>query len=251
MLSFLSSFLAGIVAAFTPCAAVLIPIVSYRFLRGKMYWKGLLLFLLGFISLYLISAKFLSGIFESNVRNGFQVGLGMLFVVLGFLEIRKRFNPLNFPLIRNNFAFGGVFALLLSFNPCTLSYLGVLISLSSAVNMFGNLLFFSLGLLLPSFAFAIFGKKLLSFQKRTRKVMAFVDKSMALLLMLSGFYLMLTIKNFGRYDVYVVGVMLGLVFLVLGRAYFVVHRKSDLLKWETLFLIFTFILIVFSTIYHC
>ncbi len=250
MISFLASFLAGLLGAFTPCAAVLIPVVSYKYLRDQKNYKGLTIFLVGFAFTYIMSAKFLSELFESTIKNGFQLGLGMLFVVLGVLETMKKLNPLNFPLIKNNFVFGAIFAFLMSFNPCTFAYLGTLISLSGSA-LFGNLLFFSFGLIIPSLLFVVFGQNLINITKKPKKVLNVINGLMGFVLIVSGIYLMLSVKSLGVYDVYVVGVLLGIVFLVLLRAYFVINSKKDFLRLNNIILILTLILIIFSVIYHC
>ena len=250
------SFFSGILAAFTPCAAVLIPMAAYKFLRNdnEPYKKFIdyVLFVVGFIFVFLISAKFLSALINSSVRNGFQLGLGFLFIVLGVLEIMDKLNPLNVPVINNPFLFGSLFAILMSFNPCTLPYMGVIIGMSNPYMLYFNLISFAFGLIMPSVLFAFFGSELVfGLTKKMGKRLNQLTKLMSVILIVSGIYLVITIKSFGVYDNYLASFMVLIIFWILLKALYIVNSFESFKKWENILLIITLLLIVISLIYHC
>ncbi len=246
------SLLSGIIAAFSPCVIVLIPILFYRFFKkDKSQLKQFFYLITGFIIMYIITSLLISKLFTSFIQNGIKIGLGLLFVVLGFLSLMDRINPLNFPLIKNTFLFGMIFALIVSINPCSLPYLSVIISLGSKGKIFLNLAFFGLGLIVPAILFAITGQKIINIAKKGAKLMHILNKLMSLILIISGIYLATTIKKVNHYDVYISAVFLVIVFLIIIKSFFLINRFKDIVKLKNILLIITLILIIFVAIWHC
>lgn len=245
------SLSSGIIASFTPCVIVLFPVVMYRFFNSdKREYKQYIYFIFGFLLSFLIMGVFLRGLFNSSIVNGIKLGLGILFVVLGILSLMDRMNPLNFPIIKNPFLFGITFSLALSFNPCTLPYIGVLILLDK-MSLFINMIMFGLGLLAPSVLFAIFGSKIIDYAKRTGKILHHINKLMSVVLVASGLYLAYSIKSFGKMDLYTSSGLLIIIFIVIIRSFFLINNSKDLLKPKNILLVLSLILLMYATIVHC
>jgi len=247
-----ASFLAGLVASLTPCVVVLFPIVFYRFFHEEhKEWKSFSLFVVGFLASFLVFGFIFQGLLTSGLENGIRLGLGIIFLGLGILALLNKINPMNFPLIKNTFLLGASFALILSFSPCTIPYLGVLISLGSQTEIIINILMFGLGLIVPAFAFAFFGKRMIEFIAKKGEIFEKINKLMSLVLILSGAYMAISITAFAHKDTYVVGLMLLLLFAIVLKAFFVINSKKDLVKVKNILLLIALIGIIFATIIHC
>jgi cytochrome c biogenesis protein CcdA len=244
------SFLSGIVAAFTPCVIVLFPLVLYRFFsEDKKEIKPYLLFTGGFLIAYLLFGYFISGLLSSFIQNGFKVGLGLLFIILGILSVMGKLNPLHFPLVKNSFLLGVMFALALSFNPCSLPYLGVIIGLGNHVSIIANILFYALGLLVPSILFAFIGQSIFKYARGT--ALNTVNKIMSIVLIIAGVYLLTTIRGFAQYDIIIVTLFTILITMVILRAFFVINSKKDILKPKNSIMLLAMILIIIAIVYNC
>lgn len=246
------SFLSGILAAFSPCVIVLIPILLYRFFHeNEKEWSKFSLFILGFLIFYLIFGYFLFQIFTSSIQNGIKFGIGLLFVVLGVLAVMNRLNPLNFPIIKNSFLLGSTFALIVSFNPCSIPYLSVILSLTSKPELFFNLMLFGLGTIIPSILFAIFGKNILNITKKTGKLFNKVNTVMHYILIVSGIYLISTINSLKINDLYLVIIFLVISFFILIKSFFIINQKKDILKLKNVLLLIGLISIIYVSFTHC
>ncbi|MDA3854771.1 MAG: hypothetical protein PF569_00830 [Candidatus Woesearchaeota archaeon] len=251
-MSFILSFLSGIIAAFTPCIIILFPILLYRFSTQKDgITKDFLLFISSFILSYLIFGYLLSSLFSSPIQNGLKFGLGLLFIILGVLGIFNKLNPLNFPLIKNPILLGVAFSLIVSTNPCTMPYLSIIIANSSQISLFTNLLFFALGILAPSILFTIFGKKMINITNKTKKIGYKVNKIMHYILIISGGYLIFSIRQIEIYDVYIISLFLGFIFIILLKAFFVLHEKKDIFKLKNILILTALGIILFGAFSNC
>ncbi len=248
-----TSFLSGILAAFTPCVVILIPALIYRFSNSgeKKPWLSIIKFAASFLVVYVISALFLAELFSSSLRYGLQLGLGLLFIVMGILALLKKFNPLQFQLIKSPYLFGLAFALIVSINPCVFAYLGLLFATTSSHLLVLSMVTFAIGLLLPALFFAIFGKTLLTKIKRANKVMHHVAQGMNILLVLIGIYMMYTVKHFGGSDVLVTGILLAVTFGIILRSFFIIQGVKSLKKLENIILFIALIIILFAVVFHC
>lgn len=245
------SYTSGLIAAFTPCVAVLFPLLLYRFFnKEKHQWKQFSYFILGYLVTYLIFSYILSLLLNSTIQNGFKVGLGIIFIVLGILSLINRLNPLDFPLIKNPIILGGVFAMLVSFNPCTLPYLGVILAMNHMI-LFFNLALFGLGVITPAFLFVIVGQNVLDFAKKRGKLFHHINKLMSIVLIASGIYMIYIVKSFGIPDVYAVAALMVIVLAVLLRSFFIINTKKDLLKISNILLIISIILLFSTVVWHC
>lgn len=247
----LLSLASGIVAAFTPCVAILIPLLLYRFFKKeeKQYFQfGI--FIIGFLLSYALVALVLGNLLTSFIQNGIKLGLGLLFMVLGILSLMNKINPLNFPLVKNSFLLGMIFAIIMGVNPCTIPYLAIILTLAKG-DMVINTFAFGLGLILPALIFSFLGQKIFSFTKKTGKLFHTINKIMSSLLILAGLYLGFTIKSFGNWDLAITIIILILVFIILLRAFFLIRGKKDLLKPSNIILLTALILILVTAIFHC
>ncbi|MFP4118462.1 MAG: cytochrome c biogenesis CcdA family protein [Candidatus Woesearchaeota archaeon] len=246
-----AAFLAGLMAAFTPCVIVLIPALIYRFSQQERN-KGLQvsLFAAAFLGTFLLAGILLEEVLSSTIKHGFQLGIGLLFIVLGILALRNRFNPLQFPLIKNPLLFGALFALIVTVNPCTFAYISI-IATNSATQLVFTMLVFATGLLIPALVFSIFGMSLLSKTRKATKVMHYFNTVMNALLIGIGAYLIITIKSFGILDTYVAGALLLITFLILLRAFFVLADKKRLRSLQTILLLLALIGILVAVMVQC
>ncbi len=246
------SLISGMLAAFSPCVIILIPLLLFRFVnKEKIEWSNLLLLIAGFLVSYVLFAYFLSSIFTSSIQNGVKLGAGLLFIVLGVLSWMKRTNPFNFPLIKNPFLFGVFFALIISFNPCTIPFLSVVVALNTTGMVLANMIFFALGLLTPTVLFTLFGQSFLNFAKKGQKFIVIIDKLMNFILIGSGIYLVFTIRGLHQSDVYAAIILLVLVFVILIKSFFVLNTKKDLFKLKNILLVLSLLLIIIGIAIHC
>ncbi|MGM5480459.1 MAG: cytochrome c biogenesis protein CcdA [Nanobdellota archaeon] len=250
-MNILAIFLSGILTAFTPCVIILIPALVYRFSQEKTsdILKQGGLFIASFLGMFILAGGILDQVLDSTFKYGFQLGVGILFVVLGILALKNKFNPLQFPLIKNPILFGLVFAIVTAINPCTFAYVGIISTIST--NMLATLLVFALGLLLPSIVFLIFGTHLIAKIKKAVKVIHYVNLVMNILLIGMGIYLILTIQSFGFADVIITSILLLLTFIVILRSYYVFSNKKTLLTIRTALLFLALIGIIIASIIHC
>ncbi len=252
-MSFTTSYLSGLVGAFTPCIIVLMPILLYKFFNNKedKKWFGFIEFIISFLFSYLLFGFFLSELFTSQVQNGVKVGIGLLFIVLGILAVFGKLNPINFPLIKNNIVFGFIFSLIISFNPCTIPFLSLIISLNNSVDILSNMFYFSLGLITPSIIFAFFGNSLIKFINNFGNKFNMINNLMHFVLILSGVYLIFSIDNLTRYDLFLISFFILFIFYILLRIFFILNSKRDLLNLGNILLLISLLGILFTALFHC
>lgn len=241
-----SSFLLGLVAAFTPCVIILFPALVYRFSGENFSWKAIVGFMGVFVAVFFIIAQFFSYLFSSSIKFGFHLGIGIFFIVIGVLALINKINPLNFPAIKNPYLFGLIFALIVAANPCSFAYLGVI--LASSGFMVFDLIAFSIALLVPALLFSIFGNSLLKYTKKTAKITKGITHLMNLLLIAMGIYLIFKIKSFGLGDSIAAAVLILLSFFVLLKSTFFFQNK---INWKKILLIVALLGIVAASIIHC
>lgn len=252
-MSLISAFLSGVLAAFTPCIIVLIPALIYRFTQKEEKPKlAASQFVVAFLLFYAIIALFVTELLSSTVKQGFQLGIGILFIALGGLALAKRFNPLSFPLIKNPFLFGLVFAIIASVNPCALAYFGIVVSAAANKGMlFLSTILFAIGLLLPAAAFTIFGKTLFNKTKKTGRFMHYLNNLMNVLLIIIGGYIIYTIKNLNKYDIIAASVLLIITFIVILRSFHFFYSWKKILNIQNILLLLALLLIIGAAIFHC
>lgn len=244
-----TAFLSGILAAFTPCVVVLIPALVYRFSNNekKPVW-AISQFALSFVIVYILSALFLSELLSSSFRFGIQLGVGILFVVMGILALLKRFNPLQFQLIKQPWLFGLVFALLVSVNPCVFAYLGLLLGTTSSIMLPFAMGAFAIGILLPSVLVAVFGYSLLHRIRKAQKVLHHISTAMNWLLIAMGIYMIYTIKHLGTTDILVTGILLLITFVIILRSFFLIKKKP---QFQHIILFIALLIILAAIVFHC
>lgn len=252
-MNILLSFVSGLVAAFTPCVVVLFPLILYRFYNEqRLDAKKFALFSLSFIFGFFVLGLGFTTVLDSAFQNGFKLGLGILFVVLGLLSFADRINPLQLPFIKNTALFGLLFALVITINPCVIPYLGALVSFSNPGLITLQMLLFAIGLLLPFLLFGIVGQRLFSrIQKHSQKVLHSINKLMSVVLVGAGLYLVVSIYELGRFDLYVLVAILVLIYAVIIRSYFIVNRFNDLRRPDVLVLLGSFLIIIVGILLHC
>lgn len=246
------SLFSGIIAAFTPCVIVLFPLVLYRFFgTNNKKIKEYIIFLGGFILAYIIFGYAITELFTSGIQEGIKLGFGIIFVTLGILALLGKINPMNLPVMKNPFLLGSAFALLISISPCSLPYLGLIVSINATGQILINILFFGIGIIMPSILFAFIGNKILNLTKKHGKILEHMNKLMNVVLVISGIYLMLSIKMIHEYDIYVVSGLLLVVFAIIIKAFFLINSKKDFLKPSNILLFAALIIIVLTAMFNC
>ena len=253
MISFLFSLFAGLIASLTPCVAVLFPIALYRFMdKDKLKIKDYIIYVIGFISVFLVFGLLFNGISNSIISSGFRLFLSVALVVLGVLQLMNKINPLNVPIIKNPFLFGGVFAIAIAVNPCTLPYLGTLVGVSVDFGIITNLSLFGIGMLLPSTLLLFVGGSLLTKIGKSGKNMGRFNKIMAIVLIIAGTYLGISILNISKLDILFSSLLLtlfiGYIIYSLWRRNFVKGWKNNLSRIS---LVSSLILLWVVFTYHC
>lgn len=146
----------------------LVPLVVFRLFKAPIF--TVFLFFSGFIVSYAVLGTLVAAALSSSVRAGVQVGFGLSFAVSGILsatghlptmssggdEVRGQPHglhgqpdPRGVSQRLRDLATGALFAGLVSLNPCTVPFLGVVIT-SGPTRAFESLLLFAAGLLTPS-----------------------------------------------------------------------------------------------------
>ena len=245
-MGFISAFLLGLVAAFTPCVIVLIPALIYRFSGDNFSWKTVVPFTGVFVGVFFIVAQFFSYLFSSSIKFGFHLGIGILFIVLGVLALMNRINPMNFPAIKNPYLFGLIFALIIAANPCSFAYLGIILASGSFVVF--DIIAFAIGLLVPALLFALFGNSLLKYTKKTAKLTKGLTHIMNLLLVVMGVYLIFKIQSFGVWDTVAAAVLIIFSFLIILKSTYFFQYKLD---FKRILLLLALLGVVAASIIHC
>lgn len=241
-----SAFLLGLLASFTPCVIVLIPALMYRFSGENFDLKHFGIFSAMFVLVFFVMAQFFSYLFSSSIKFGFHLGMGVLFIVLGVLALFNKINPLSFPAIKNPYLFGLVFALIISANPCSFSFLGIILA-SGKFAVF-DIMIFSIGLLVPAILFVIFGNTLLKYVGKAMKVTKGMSYLMNVLLIAMGVYLIIEIKSFGVGDSIAAAIMILLSFYVVMKTTYFFKHKVNLVR---ILILIALLGIIVASIIHC
>ncbi|KAK2964344.1 hypothetical protein BLNAU_875 [Blattamonas nauphoetae] len=213
---------AGLSAAVSPCVIVLMPMLLVRFNEmGNRKLVGVPLLVAGFICTFCLLGFFISELMESQYQSGVRLGLGLLFATLGIQSFLGKVSSVTYPLFKNPFLIGGVYAVLVSYNPCTIPYLGMLVSIAAGPKLVLTLLIFSLGMITPSIIFSLFGDGILTcIQTKMSGIMHWFNKLMALVNVGTGAYLAWSIHSLSIPDIAVATVMLAVSFFLIFRNYF-------------------------------
>jgi cytochrome c biogenesis protein CcdA len=240
---------AGILASLTPCVAVLFPITFYRFINNeKIDFKSYALYVAGFLSLFVVTGFLFQQLFNSSVSNGFKLFLSVGLIILGILQFMGKINPLNLKPFKNTFLFGAIFALAVSMTPCTLPYFATLMGVGFSPSVLLNTFLFGVGLLLPSTIALFAGRSLLSTVIKKTKGLSYLEKPLAILLIVTGLYLGLNLAGLSSLDVIFSSILIGLTLVlimyksVITKPYFTPSKLLLMGGLLTLWVSFT---------YHC
>ncbi|KAJ4462716.1 hypothetical protein PAPYR_729 [Paratrimastix pyriformis] len=248
----LLSFVPGLASALSPCCIILIPLLLCRFsTRDKKTFISLGILVVGFMLSYIGFALALRFILNSPVQNGVRLGLGLIFVVIGLLSLIGKLNPTELPLFNNPFLLGCSFSMLVTANPCTMPYLGVILTIGGA-DVVIHLAAFALGLISPAVLFTLFGQSLLwTFQDKTAGIFHAISKVMSGVLVASGFFLVSTMRNLGMGDVWMSALMMLASFAAVLRAFFTEVPRKEWAKPRNLLLLLALLLLTSAVVLHC
>lgn len=227
----ITSFIAGIAAALTPCTVVLIPIFLYRFgitvdssqltaedRNIKLRWitakkfLGLVQVVAGFLLSLIIIGLLFDQIASSEFFNVLRLVLGTTFIIIGVLQLAGQFNFTSIKRIANPFLLGLILPWVLSFSPCVIPIFSALISSQlSNGEIYLKLLAFGVGLLTPAILTALLGTKLFEFMKKASRSLVVIEKLSGVIIIVSGIYLNFQVLQLRSLDI----VISGLIFAVL------------------------------------
>ncbi len=251
-LALLNSLISGMIASFTPCVLVLFPIVMYRFMKDeKLVKKDYFLFILGFLSSFLLAGFVLFNFLNSSFQNVVKFVLGFFLITLGALELFNKINTLNIKPIMNTYLYGFLFAFAVSISPCALPFLGSMIGLGINFNMLINFLLFGLGLLTPSFLFLFVSKNILSKIMKSKKYLYYFSKFMSIILILTGAYISLTITNLKVLEIYISGFILFLLIFFIFFTFLKTKKLKEFLFIPRLILFLSLISFLAVYIFSC
>lgn len=249
--SFFTPLLAGILASFTPCVIVLFPITLYRFISTeKVNFKDYGLYIVGFLSVFILLGLVFQGLFESMIGNGIKLGIAIILIVLGILQWLNKINPLNLPVVKNTYAFGAIFALAIGINPCTLPFIGSVFALSSGEILI-NLALFGIGVLVAPTLFLLFGRKFLAYSKKLSSQLGRIEKFLAVLLVGAGLYMGWNVLALTTTDVIVSSLFVLFIILIVLKIFLIEHSFKEILTIPRLLLIGSLVFTWFAITYHC
>eukprot|EP00770_Monocercomonoides_exilis_P004234 MONOS_4215.1-p1 / transcript=MONOS_4215.1 / gene=MONOS_4215 / organism=Monocercomonoides_exilis_PA203 / gene_product=unspecified product / transcript_product=unspecified product / location=Mono_scaffold00109:61670-63415(+) / protein_length=582 / sequence_SO=supercontig / SO=protein_coding / is_pseudo=false len=138
---------------------------------------------------------------------------------MGFQSLIGKMSPMTLPLFKNTFCLGIAFSLLVTFNPCTIPYLGILVTMFHGPELIIQMILFALGMIAPAILFTLFGQGVLqAIQKKTSKFFHWLNKILAVIMIGSGGYLGWTIHGLTAIDSLVAAFCLIICFTLVVRA---------------------------------
>lgn len=253
-LSFTYAFLAGILAALTPCVVVLLPVTLYRFVRevNQKIIRPYFFYVLGFLSTFIIIGLFLTELSSSlQLSNAFRLFFAVTLMIIGTMQLLGKINPLDLPPVKNTFLLGVIVALSTGLNPCTLPFLGLIASVSVIHNSVLYLLLFGIGLLVPATLFLLLGKSFLKPIISQGHLFEKMNTLFSFLLIIAGIYLGLNISHLQQGDVkYIFLLMLFLLYFMF-KTFLIGKKWYELFAPQNFFLILATLFLLGAVTYHC
>lgn len=257
-----SAYIAGLIAAFTPCMLVLIPIFLYRFglwgnnVTGKRKSKlfaELALLLAGFFISFILSGIAFERLLGSDYVNITRLFVGSLLVFLGILQFRGSVDFTIISKLTNPFLLGLVLPWIISFSPCVLPFVSTLLisSETSSIVDFSvvtRFVLFGAGILTPSIVIAIVGNYGLGVAKTLSKKLRYIDKIAPVLLILAGFYLSSQMVYLTSKDVLIVGLLWISIILYIFYRVFLKSGGKYSTVWNYTFLGISVVLIIVAVL---
>ena len=205
-LTIFNSFLAGIISFLSPCILALIPIYIGYITKSAKNKKQIIIlttaFITGIITIFLILSLVVGGISNILVQYKHLIGIigGIILILMGLLQlgifggyhlkinIFKNFNPTSLNII-SAFILGIIFGI--SFTPCIGPFLSsfiILIVTNYSTHYWLYIIFYAFGLIVPFILLGFFFKGILSFLKKQQKIVAWIYRIIALVLIVIGIF---------------------------------------------------------------
>lgn len=248
------AYITGLIASLTPCTIVLIPILLYRFgisdgSSEKAKWREIILLLLGFLISLVITGLALHYISQGQLINALRVGLSILLVSVGILQVFGRLKLSQIRSVTHPFVLGLVLPWTLSLSPCVLPYLSIFITkgiLSDKTWL--EFLLFGAGLITPAIAIALLGERLLEHMRSITPLMKSIERYSGILIIIAGVYLGLQTFELGDLELAISSGLLLLMLLAAGYVTFIRNRSIRIAN----ILIFLALLLFWGTLtFHC
>ena len=241
------ALLLGLTASITPCNFVLYPMLLYRFgiSEGETKWKDLLLFVITFLIVTLIIG-FIAGVLFSTIT-WFKLVLGVLFLLYGIYLVAKPGTGIVPKSVENPILLGIILPFTVSVSACVLPFFSILItqeatSISSYVQTAVRFLAFGVGLLLPALLLTLFGAYFMKLVKKFSKVLYYIERIGALLIMISGAYILLDLNKMSEIDIWVFTTLIIGIGLM-GVFWFIKNKK--IAWWNIVFALIILIWLFF------
>ena len=170
---------------------------------------SLLLFMVGFQCSYFLFGYFISYLLTSSIQNSLRLAAGGMSMTFALLSYTKRIEPNKFQLMNNGLVLGITFALLSSFNPCTIPFLAALLSYNTTTALI-NIMAFAQGIITPSIIFVLIGRRALFILIRITSITKYLKALTNILLFGIGIYIIVSVQFlYNTYEIYVAAVFLA------------------------------------------
>lgn len=220
-----SAFVAGVIAAFTPCILAIIPVFLYRFGiwnakqdtkpgLGKVL-RELGLFILGFFVSFIATGLLLNQLTNSAYVNATRLTLSFILILAAILQLFHRLNIYVFSRFTNPLLLGLVTPFVVSLSPCVLPYFTLILADSNVLTILPKFILFGAGILTPPIVIALIGKFALNLFRKSSKVLAKIEAWSPLLILLSGLYLGSQLIEVTQQDV-IIATVITLVAIILS-----------------------------------
>lgn len=252
-----SALVAGFVAGLTPCTLALIPLFLYRFgiwrSEGKqqsILWKDLLLLLIGFLASFFVTGLVFQSLFASDFVNILRLVLGSLLVFAGLALFGRSLSLQFFAQVTHPLALGAVMPWVLSFSPCVLPWLAVVLVNNGSLlqpNILGKFLLFGAGMLIPALIVAILGRIAWRSAQKLSRALHVIERITPLLLIFAGFYLSVQLLNLTSRDVAWSGAILTGIIIVYAFSIFRIPARRTILNIQ-IFVVLLVLAVIFTVI---
>lgn len=210
-----SGFVAGIIAALTPCALAMIPVALYAFglkqQSRKSLIKALLIFLISFVGTFLIFGLFLQNILSGTLVNVARIVIGVSLILAAFFTSSGTTLAGWLQRFSSPWAIGLSMPLAISLSPCVLPWLAINATGTSQIL---PMALFGLGLTVPSILIALAGSSAINVVKNVKKVTRYLEVLSPILLVLAGIYMLFQLMQPTIGDV-----LAGLIFVFIVTFY--------------------------------
>lgn len=236
-----SAFVAGVIAAFTPCILAIIPVFLYRFgIWGgnndkdvsqsrdiSLTIRELGLFILGFFVSFIITGLLLNQLTNSAYVNATRLTLSFILILVAILQLFHRINIYFFNRFTNPLLLGLITPFVVSLSPCVLPYFSLILANVSVATILPKFVLFGLGILTPPILIALVGKFALNLFKKSSQLFTRIENWSPLLILISGLYLGTQLIEVTQQDIFISGaITLAIILFAIYKIFAVPEQRT-------------------------